>query len=346
MKKTTDILTFSLIIIGWISIVLLLYLLFQNGKENIQMQMEPTLREAINIDYYKRLNKKLVVHRPLGRKIKGSRIKTEKGTETIIFKDSLDEYIAEQLINQYVLAKCYPINPDKFNNIFSSIIKNNKIAKKTGIIYCFNGRKQYSNGDSISPQSAILTHPQIIDVKETVSVQAWVDCSWITIFQNTTLKALCSTISYSIVLLLVSILLYVYKDRKEDIIEYGENIEIGDLLLQKDMQRIYIKGEMCPIRRADFKLLLLFVQAPNHFLTREDIKNAFWPKEDNSDNKIYSHISTLKSSLKDFPKYQIIRETGRGYRLILPNKNYSNKILRFFSKCIERFQSLMKTFNT
>lgn len=346
MKKTTDILTFSLIIIGWISFVLLLCLLFQSGKENILVQMDSTLREAINLDYQKRLNQKLVVHRPLGRKMKGSRIKTEKGIETIIFKDSIDEHIAEQLVNQYVLAKFSPINPDNFNDIFRSAIKNNKIAEKTGIIYCYNGKKQYSDCDSVSPQSAIITHPQIIDIKATASVQAWTDCNWITILQNTTLKTLLSAIAYGMILLLVSILLYIHKDKKEDIIEYGENIEIGDLLLQKDMQRIYIKGEMCPIRRADFKLLLLFVQAPNHFLTREDIKNAFWPKEDNSDNKIYSHISTLKSSLKDFPKYQIIRETGRGYRLILPNKNYSNKILRFFSKCIERFQSLMKTFNT
>lgn len=339
-------LTCSSIILGWISCMLLFYFLFQDGKENIHAQINHTLQETITLDYYNRLNKKLKSHRPLGRKMKGSRIKTEKGIETIIFKDSIDEHIAEQLVNQYVLAKFSPINPDNFNDIFRSAIKNNKIAEKTGIIYCYNGKKQYSDCDSVSPQSAIITHPQIIDIKATASVQAWTDCNWIIILQNTTLKTLLSAIAYGMILLLVSILLYIHKDKKEDIIEYGENIEIGDLLLQKDMQRIYIKGEMCPIRRADFKLLLLFVQAPNHFLTREDIKNAFWPKEDNSDNKIYSHISTLKSSLKDFPKYQIIRETGRGYRLILPNKNYSNKILRFFSKCIERFQSLMKTFNT
>lgn len=43
-------------------------------------------------------------------------------------------------------------------------------------------------------------------------------------------------------------------------------------------------------------------------LTKEDIKNAFWPKDNNPENKIYSHISTLKSSLKDFPEYQIVTE--------------------------------------
>ncbi|RHC55814.1 hypothetical protein DW837_22125 [Phocaeicola vulgatus] len=34
----------------------------------------------------------------------------------------------------------------------------------------------------------------------------------------------------------------------------------------------------------------------------------------------YNHISTLKSSLKDFPKYQIVTEKG-GYQLVIsPNE--------------------------
>ena len=49
---------------------------------------------------------------------------------------------------------------------------------------------------------------------------------------------------------------------------------------------------------------------------KEDIENAFWPKDNNPENKIYSHISTLKSSLKDFPEYQIVTEKG-GYRLVI-----------------------------
>ena len=51
-------------------------------------------------------------------------------------------------------------------------------------------------------------------------------------------------------------------------------------------------------------------------MTKEDIKNAFWPKDNNPENKIYSHISTRKSSLKDFPEYQIVTEKG-GYRLVI-----------------------------
>ena len=73
---------------------------------------------------------------------------------------------------------------------------------------------------------------------------------------------------------------------------------------------------LCHIAPADFNLLELFIKTPKHLLTKEDIKNAFWPKDNNPENKIYSHISTLKSSLKDFPEYQIVTEKG-GYRLVI-----------------------------
>jgi len=330
MRKATNILTLSLTIAGWTSFILLFYFLFQDGKEKIQIQMDFALEKAITSDYHERLNKKLIAHRPLGRKIKGSQIKTEEGIETITFKDSIDEFLADQLITQYTLIKSSPINPDNLSNIFKNEINNNEIIGKKGIIYCHNGKKQYSDNDSISPQSAILTSPQIIDAKETASVQAWVDCSWITVLRNTTSKALWSVIAYGIVLLGVSISFYVDEKKKKKVIEKGENIQIGDLLLQKDMEKMYIKGVECPIRRADFKLLLLFVQAPNQLLTLEDIKNAFWSNEDDPDNKIYSHISTLRSALKDFPNYQIKRE-GKEYRLILPDVCSINKIIRSYT---------------
>ncbi|WHX09445.1 winged helix-turn-helix domain-containing protein [Phocaeicola dorei] len=83
-----------------------------------------------------------------------------------------------------------------------------------------------------------------------------------------------------------------------------------------ESKKLYIGNRLCHIAPADFNLLELFIKTPKHLLTKEDIKNAFWPKDNNPENKIYSHISTLKSSLKDFPEYQIVTEKG-GYRLVI-----------------------------
>lgn len=80
------------------------------------------------------------------------------------------------------------------------------------------------------------------------------------------------------------------------------------MVLKLESQKLYINDQPCPIAPADFNLLLLFINAPEHFLTKEDIKNVFWPQEDKPDNKIHNHISTLKSSIKNFSEYQIITE--------------------------------------
>ena len=89
------------------------------------------------------------------------------------------------------------------------------------------------------------------------------------------------------------------------------------MVLKLESQKLYINDQPCPIAPADFNLLLLFINAPEHFLTKEDIKNVFWPQEDKPDNKIHNHISTLKSSIKNFPEYQIITEPKKGYRLVI-----------------------------
>lgn len=80
------------------------------------------------------------------------------------------------------------------------------------------------------------------------------------------------------------------------------------MTLKLESKKLYIGNRLCHIAPADFNLLELFIKTPKHLLTKEDIKNAFWPKDNNPENKIYSHISTLKSSLKDFPEYQIVTE--------------------------------------
>ena len=74
-------------------------------------------------------------------------------------------------------------------------------------------------------------------------------------------------------------------------------------------------GTKCFAKVEHFVLRL--INAPEHFLTKEDIKNVFWPQEDKPDNKIHNHISTLKSSIKNFPEYQIITEPKKGYRLVI-----------------------------
>ena len=328
MKIPTNLFKFSFIALGWIVFILLCYVAFKDEKTNVLITMKDSLREAINIDYQERLNKILIHYRPLGRKVKGVQIEYGDSLEIIYFEDSTHESLATQLANQYVMTRIIPVNPDNFNKIFQEEWEKNGVsAAKTGIIYCPNKKKVFSDNDSISFQKALVTPVQAIDAKRTAGVQAWAMIHWTEIVKHTTPKVLWSIIAYFIVLIWVSLSFLKKPQEKEtpanpdciqceEIPDNPDYIQLGKMTLKLESKKLYIGDRLCHIAPADFNLLELFIKTPKHLLTKEDIKNAFWPKDNNPENKIYSHISTLKSSLKDFPEYQIVTEKG-GYRLVI-----------------------------
>ena len=248
--------------------------------------------------------------------------------QIIYFEDSTHESLATQLANQYVMTRIIPVNPDNFNKIFQEEWEKNGVsAAKTGIIYRYNKKKIFSDNDSISFQKALVTPVQAIDAKRTAGVQAWAMIHWTEIVKHTTPKVLWSIIAYFIVLIWVSLSFLKKPQEKEtpanpdcipceEIPDNPDYIQLGKMTLKLESKKLYIGDRLCHIAPADFNLLELFIKTPKHLLTKEDIKNAFWPKDNNPENKIYSHISTLKSSLKDFPEYQIVTEKG-GYRLVI-----------------------------
>lgn len=316
MKIPTNLFKFSFIALGWIVFILLCYVAFKDEKTNVLITMKDSLREAINIDYQERLNKILIHYRPLGRKVKGVQIEYGDSLEIIYFEDSTHESLATQLANQYVMTRIIPVNPDNFNKIFQEEWEKNGVsAAKTGIIYCPNKKKVFSDNDSISFQKALVTPVQAIDAKRTAGVQAWAMIHWTEIVKHTTPKVLWSIIAYFIVLIWVS-LSFLKKPQEKETPANPDYIQLGKMTLKLESKKLYIGDRLCHIAPADFNLLELFIKTPKHLLTKEDIKNAFWPKDNNPENKIYSHISTLKSSLKDFPEYQIVTEKG-GYRLVI-----------------------------
>lgn len=323
-----------LILLGIIAITccfgVLLITNFQQGKYNIRLKMTQTMQETITRDYYKRLFQDNV-HTPksLGRKIKGTKIAIGGHIENILFKDSVDEQIASQLVDQYVLAQFTPIIPNDFNAIYKDELKQIGITDKAGIIYRHNGIPQYSDNDSLSPQSALRTHIKMLDIKNTISVQGWVDYSLRTLLQHTDTKNLWIIL----VCYIASLAVALFKMKRTKNIEDGnlnlceaERIEednsnlygAGRIKLDLKKRLLYIDKMECPITKMDFDLLRMFLEAPDYYLSREDIKQAFWPKEDSVDDKINSHINSLRNKIKNLQGYTIKTIRGKGYCLDIP----------------------------
>ena len=51
-------------------------------------------------------------------------------------------------------------------------------------------------------------------------------------------------------------------------------------------------------------------------MAREEIKQRFWEKDENADEKIDTHIKMLRKILRDFPEHRIVTVRGRGYYLV------------------------------
>ena len=295
---------------------------FQQGKYNIQSKMTQAIQESITKDYYKRLfQDNVYAPKSLGRKLKGIKITIGENIEPIFFKDSIDEQIAYQLVDQYLLAQFAPIVPNDFNAIFKEELKQKGITGKTGIIYRHNGIPQYSNNDSITPRSALRTHIKMLDIKNTVSVQGWVDYSWNTLLKHTDTK----NTWIIIVCYIASLIVILFKKKRRKNIEKpiikvdnSNYCEVGKIKLDQQKRLLYIDGVKCPITNMDFDLLQMLLKAPDYYLSREDIKQAFWPKEDWVDDKINSHITSLRNKIKNLEGYTIKTIRGKGYCLDLP----------------------------
>lgn len=318
MKLSRRTLKLSIVAAGWICFILLCCSSFQEGKEKMMERINTSLDKAISIDYEERYNKVLVMYCPAGRELKGFRIKGKNGIETITFADSTKEHAGAKLANQYILATLNPIKPDDFNSLFKKILNEKGISPlKTGIIYCNNREKQYSGNDSVSSLSAATTPIQIIDAKKTISIQAWATYSWITIIKHIAPGLLGCIIVYLIILIAISFLFLVKRLERMPLIN-NECIQLGKMTLNLESHNLYIEGHKCTINKADFELLVLFIKAPSYTLPKEDTSNAFWPKDNKPENKIYSHISTLRSSLREVPGYEIEMTKKGKYRLIVP----------------------------
>ena len=294
----------------WAALVFGLFNMYLNARRTLVASVSVALEEAILKDYQERHDAELKYSKGrLGRKVKGVTIVTEKGEENFEFKDSIDETIANRLAVQYLLAKIHPIHPDTLNALLQKELKKYIKGSNTGIVYTHYGASQFSLNDSLSIHRPFVhvAAPRVLDIKRTVSVQAWVDASPWYVVRNMHDGAFWS------LLLFLGVMLWVSFSSWE--VEDPNKVKFGKMILNKETKKLKIDGKECKLRNQEFQLLLMFVEKSGHCLSREEIKQAFWKDELGTDNRVSNLLSTLRNALKDFPEYQVIVDEEKGYRI-------------------------------
>ena len=63
------------------------------------------------------------------------------------------------------------------------------------------------------------------------------------------------------------------------------------------------------------QLMALFLQAPDHKLTKQEICDALWPNKDNASETLYTTIRRLRNELQQASDWEILSERGKTYEL-------------------------------
>ena len=230
-------------------------------------------------------------------------------------EDSIDEKVAHRLATQYMLAKIHPLHPDTLNSLLQETLRKYDFVIPTGVLYMHNQQVQYSENDSSVLHRPFLhwTRNRSLDVKHTLSVQAWVSVAPWHILLNIHAGALWSLLLFGIV---ASWAVLTWKTGDRD----PYKVKLGKMLFNKENRTLTIAGKECPLRHQEYRLLLMLAEKPGHTMSREEIIQVFWKDEVGVDNRVHNLISTLRKALKDFPEYQIDLKGEDNYVL-----NYTNK---------------------
>lgn len=320
MKRTKTHITLLAAII--LTILYTVYITFHNSTERVKDKIDHAFKSAITEDYNERLAyisyyhpeptnwdiKMYTIAPSLHRKVKSYTIRTKQGKTIYTFKDSLDEQTAKHLLNQYILSQLKPIKTDELNAIFKRILSGYNITGKTGIIYYNEHLSQYSSrGSTISP-TAYYTPRYTLDITQNIKAQAWADYDFKTILKHTD-----STIFWFIgQFMIIACILIFYKKEK--------NAKDTPALMVIDMEKqvLHIGEKNCNIQKLDLTLLNMLYEKAGVCVSREEIKQSFWPTDDNANEKIDAHIKTIRKILKEFPEFKLVTVRGKGYYLTIP----------------------------
>lgn len=91
---------------------------------------------------------------------------------------------------------------------------------------------------------------------------------------------------------------------------------VGDLVLDPDEQRVWVRGVETPLTRREFAILAELLQVPGHVVSRQRLFDAVWDGEtDIRSNAIEVHMSRLRARLEGSRDVVITTLRGTGYRI-------------------------------
>ena len=312
--------------VGCLLLMAVVVTAFHSSRKRIEATVDDAFKQAIEQDYQNRksyLTRNVWTNRlsndvkdyalsvSADRKIGSYSLRTRSGITTYQFKDSVNEEVAKRLLNQHLLDGICRLNPSQLKTIFQQRLRAKEMDMPVGVLCLRESQRYWSEADSIVPKGAYSTSRQVLDIAGKIKVQAWADYDMALLFRHL------DPVVYVLLLLMTGMLMWIWPSRKKSVDkmeETAEEIPQG-IWIDLEKQELTIDGVSCSIAKLDLQLLSMLCEQQGECLTREEIKQKFWPTDDNAGEKIDTHIKTIRKMLKDFPRYQVVTVRGKGYYL-------------------------------
>jgi len=299
---------------------------FHSSRKRIEATIDAVFKQAIEQDYQNRKSyftrnvwtnrlrndvKDYALSVSADRKIGSYSLRTRSGITTYQFKDSVNEEVAKRLLNQHLLDGICRLNSSQLKTIFQQRLRAKEMDMPVGVLCLRESQRYWSEADSIVPKGAYSTSRQVLDIAGKIKVQAWADYDMALLFRHL------DPVVYVLLLLMTGMLMWIWPSRKKSVDEMEETTEeiSQGIWIDLEKQELTIDGVSCSIAKLDLQLLSMLCERQGECLTREEIKQKFWPTDDNAGEKIDTHIKTIRKMLKDFPRYQVVTVRGKGYYL-------------------------------
>lgn len=307
--------------VGAMLLLCVVFTAFHGSERRIRTTIDDAFKYAVEQDYQ---NRKLYLTRnnairygvrdyalspSIDRKITSYSLRTPTGVHTYQFRDSVNEETAKRFLTQHLLEKVYRLNPNQLKKLFQERLDEKEIDAEVGVLCLRDTIRYWSDADSIVPKDAYSTPRQVLDITGKMKVQAWADYSVGTVIAHL------DPVVYVFLILLIGVLMYIWPSRKPVKEESEERLLAEGMSIDLEKNELVIEGVSCTIPKLDLGILAMLHERKGECVTREEIKQQFWPNDDNASEKIDTHIKTIRKILKDFPKYQVMTVRGKGYYL-------------------------------
>lgn len=313
-------------IVGVMLLCCVVFTAFHGSEKRIRTTIDDAFKYAVEKDFQ---NRKLYLTRnaasnirygvrdyvlspSIDRKIANYSLRTSTGMYTYQFKDSISEEAAKRFFTQHLLEKVHRLNPNQLKKLFQERLEEKDIHAQVGVLCLRDTVRYWSEADSIVPKEAYSTPRQVLDITGSIKVQAWAD------YSVGTVLAYLDPVVYVFLLLLIGVLMYIWPSKKKVIEEAEESekiLEPEGIFIDLEKSELVIEGVSYAIPKLDLAILAMLYERKGECVTREELKQQFWPTDGNAGEKIDTHIKTIRKVLKDFPQYQVMTVRGKGYYL-------------------------------